>query len=66
MELSDQHPFPVVLKVSLELARNRRRAREKEVTEGEHGGAASEHERVTTEHKGATGSIEGTYRRNGL
>ena len=46
MEPSDQHPLPAVQRVSLELARNRRRVREKEVAEGEHGGAASEHERA--------------------
>ena len=55
MEPSDQHPLPAIQKVSLKLARSRRRVRKKEVAEGEHGGALGEHERAQREHIDETG-----------
>ena len=53
MEPSDQHPLPAVTRVSLKLARSRRRVRKKEVAEGEHERAQREHGRAQREHEGA-------------
>lgn len=68
MEPSDQHPLPAVQKVSLKLARNRRRVRKKGVTEGEHERASREHGEhweSTSEHRGSMGEHRGSIREHG-
>ena len=54
-EPPDQHPLPAVQRVSLELAKPRRRVRKKEVAEEEHERAWREYGGSTGEHWESTG-----------